>query len=120
MKTKTTAIGLVMALGFGLSLPAQADSEFFGIVESMPSGLTGTWIIDGREVRATRGTDIEYHYGPIKVGSCVKVEMDWNKAEEIESLPPEWCGATTSVGRTAGGYRELDRDFRDYRDDWDD
>ena len=75
----------------GVAQVSFADKDFYGIVESRPDGILGTWVIGGKSVEATEITRLDEDYGPIKVGSCVEVDIDDGKVEEIESEPPHKC-----------------------------
>jgi hypothetical protein len=80
-----------LALSFG----AQADEDFYGIVESRPASVhAGEWVIGGRSFTATAETEIEADDGPLDIGACASVEMDGERVEEIESEPAEKCAAT--------------------------
>lgn len=48
--------------------------KFYGIVESMPAGMYGTWTVSGRTVNVSASTIIKQKYGPITVGSRVEVK----------------------------------------------
>lgn len=49
-------------------------SKFYGTVESLPDGLLGTWVINGRSVVVTEQTQIEEEYGRALVGAYVEVK----------------------------------------------
>ncbi len=49
-------------------------TKFYGIVESMPAGMYGTWMVSGRAVNVSAATQIKQKYGPIAVGSRVEVK----------------------------------------------
>ncbi len=71
---------IALALPLAVSAPAFASSgssgnyKFYGTVQSMPAGLYGTWVVDGRTVNVTPATRIKQKYGPITVGSYVEVK----------------------------------------------
>ncbi|GIV84967.1 MAG: hypothetical protein KatS3mg052_1974 [Candidatus Roseilinea sp.] len=48
--------------------------KFYGTVQSLPAGLYGAWVVDGRTVNVGPGTAIKQKYGPIGVGSYVEVK----------------------------------------------
>ncbi len=50
------------------------ENEFYGTVEQIPDGITGTWIISGKRVQVNSDTYIEKEYGKPGVGSSVEVE----------------------------------------------
>ena len=70
---------------------AVAESDTYGIIENRPDGKVGAWVVGGRSVEVTEHTDLDEDNGPLKVGSCAKVEIDDGKVEEIESEPLNKC-----------------------------
>lgn len=48
--------------------------EVYGIVDKIPDGRLGTWIINGKEVLVTEGTIINEEHGKAKVGAYVEVK----------------------------------------------
>jgi hypothetical protein len=79
---KLTAIilaGIMMLAGQALVVASDDKSEgyrskFYGTVEEMPEGYTGTWIVNGRQVEVTSRTKIEQEYGKAAVGSYVEIK----------------------------------------------
>jgi len=71
-------------VALSLSLTQQAfanrDVEFYGVVNSMPSGLYGAWVVGERTVNVTPATRIEQDHGPIAVGSFVEVK-GWSQPD---------------------------------------
>ncbi len=49
-------------------------SKFFGTVEALPAGFSGTWIVNGRSVEVTPQTVIEQEHARIAVGTYVEIE----------------------------------------------
>ncbi len=49
-------------------------SKFFGTVEALPAGFSGTWIVNGRSVEVTPQTVIEQERDRIAVGTYVEIE----------------------------------------------
>lgn len=89
IKRGLTVVLCVMAFGFvGV---AQADDDFYGIVEKRPEGQVGTWVIGGRSVEVVESTEIDTDHGELSIGACVEVDIDDGKVEEIESEPPRKC-----------------------------
>jgi len=71
------------------------DDDFYGIVESRPVETAGTWVVGGRTVKATENTKLDEEHGSsFAVGACVKVEMEDDLVEEIESESPGKCEKT--------------------------
>jgi hypothetical protein len=80
-----------VALSFG----AQADDDFYGVVESRPAdGHVGEWVIGGRSFTATADTEIEADDGPLDIGACASVDMEGERVEEIESERADECAQT--------------------------
>ena len=48
--------------------------KFYGVIESIPAGRVGTWIISGRQVEVTPATWVDEHKGLAQVGAPVEVE----------------------------------------------
>lgn len=90
LSLKSTLMIAVSCLAF--SGAAFADEEFYGAVESRPTGNVGIWVISGQQVEVTDKTEIETDNGPLVVGSCVEVEHKKGVVEEIESAKPAKCG----------------------------
>jgi hypothetical protein len=68
--------------------------EFYGMVEEMPeSSPIGQWTISGGVYMVTDETEIKEKYGPIKVGTCVKVELtrDESSVRELQSKRAAYC-----------------------------
>jgi hypothetical protein len=66
-----------------------SSAKFYGIIDALPqNSILGTWLINGRQVAVTRGTEIEQKRGRIAPGVYVKVEGHHSGsmfvAEEIE------------------------------------
>lgn len=86
----------------GLLLPAvlradddhDGEQEWYGFIESRPTGTAGIWVINGMSFTATGATELETEYGPLLVGSCAEVEYlnDAQKtAVSIESEDSPGC-----------------------------
>ncbi|BCR04536.1 hypothetical protein DESUT3_16050 [Desulfuromonas versatilis] len=76
--------------------PASAKDDgdrtrFTGLVESMPEGLHGTWIIGGIEVTTSPQTEFDQEEGPLHVGGCAKVDIRAGIVHEIDSEPITDC-----------------------------
>lgn len=66
-----------------------SSAKFYGIVDALPQNtILGTWLINGRQVSVTRGTEIEQKRARLAPGVYVKVEGYHSGsifiAEEIE------------------------------------
>jgi len=66
-----------------------SNAKFYGIVDALPQdSIFGTWLVNGREVSVTRGTEIEEKRARLAPGVYVKVEGHHSGnifvAEEIE------------------------------------
>lgn len=77
----------IASLGL-IALPAAAKNDFYGIIEQRPSGKVGTWTIGGRAIQVTEQTNLE---GQLTVGTCVEVDFDDGRVEEIEAEPISKC-----------------------------
>lgn len=66
-----------------------SSAKFYGVIDALPqNSMIGTWLINGRQVAVTHGTEIEEKRGRIAPGVYVKVEGHHSGsvfvAEEIE------------------------------------
>ena len=82
---------LIAASCLMFSLPAFADEEFYGTIESRPTENPGIWVVSGQQVEVTDKTKIDNDHGPLVVGSCVEVEHEKGVVKEIESAKPVKC-----------------------------
>jgi uncharacterized protein YdeI (BOF family) len=69
----------------------ESDDDFYGIIESRPSGTAGVWVIGGRSFTATSSTVLYTDDGPLTVGKCTSADYEGNIAKEIESEPARAC-----------------------------
>lgn len=64
------------------------DVKIYGIVDKIPEGGIGTWIVKGKEIMVTKETFIKEKHGKASVGSYVEVKGTYNgntlQADEIE------------------------------------
>ena len=72
--------------------PPPEDLEIEGTIETLPSGLIGTWQVAGRSVIVTAATELETQNGAFAVGVTVEVEGSLDasgaiNASKIESKP---------------------------------
>jgi hypothetical protein len=74
-----------------LAPTAHASDEFYGIVESMPPGFYGIWIVGGVQIEVTDATRIKEKDGPLAPGACAEVELEHGYVEEIESEDHRKC-----------------------------
>jgi len=91
-----TALALLLPLTLGPDVALakggnQNRERFYGIVQSKPAGLQGTWKIGGRTVTASRGAQFDQSQGPLVVGACAKVDIRNGKVHEIDSEPMRNC-----------------------------
>jgi len=77
----------------------QPGAEAFGVVESFPEGLLGSWAVDGTIYTATAQTHFWMWGSPFYVGACVKVSYDPNtyNAYDIGLLPTDRCGQSENA-----------------------
>ena len=97
------AIAVVITAGLSMSLipgPALAKrsggdeerSEYYGLVQERPyDGQQGEWVIGGRTFIADQGTEFDEAEGPLREGSCAKVQMRNGRVHEIDSEPMHDC-----------------------------
>lgn len=83
----------VSAIALAAPAIGQADDDFFGIVESRPAGIAGTWTVGGRSFAADDRTRLDEDDGPARVGACVSVDYEGPRVEEIETEPAARCRA---------------------------
>ena len=82
------------------------DLERYGKIDSFPTNLIGTWVIDGISYQAGNGTQFEQEDGTFAVGQCVEVKYlnDNNVAIEIETESNYHCGGSSTMNNTVGSY----------------
>lgn len=76
----------------------QPGVETFGVVESFPEMLVGSWTVDGVVYTATASTHFSTWRGPFYVGACVKVNYDPNTyyAYAIGLVEPNRCSESAN------------------------
>lgn len=52
------------------------EDEAQGLVETLPDGLLGMWVVDGVSYEVTADTELVEKHGPFATGACVEVEYD--------------------------------------------
>lgn len=70
---------------------ADNEVEYTGILEHRPEGKDGMWVIDGKSFSVTEDVELDEDHGPIKIGTCVGLEMEDGDVKEIESEEAEKC-----------------------------
>ncbi|MBI5846904.1 MAG: hypothetical protein HZB31_02995 [Nitrospirae bacterium] len=64
------------------------DVKIYGIVDKMPEGGIGTWIVKGKEILVTKATHIKERHGRVSAGTYVEVKGTYSgntlQADEIE------------------------------------
>lgn len=106
-------LGLLIAVVV-VALPAQAANsqtlsntngdqnppgeEVYGVVNSMPDKMMGSWTVDSVAYTATNETRFKMEEGPFYVGACVHViyDPDNNNALLIGTAEHEKCGQLSS------------------------
>jgi len=75
------AIALLLLLWFtmpvAMASPTDDDDdwpEWYGLLESRPSGVEGEWVVGGRTFTATSATVLEQEHGTLQIGVCAEVE----------------------------------------------
>jgi len=69
----------------------QERIRFYGVVQTIPEGRLGAWLIGGRQVFVGPQTEFDELDGPLLVGGCAKVEIRDGVVHEIDSEPPHDC-----------------------------
>lgn len=105
-KTKMLRIvmtSLVFAVAITLFLPPDTGfarragndgnrDRFYGVVQSMPTNcFHGEWVIGGRTVTTSSGTQFDQSEGNLAVGGCAKVDIRNGSVHEIDSEPMRDC-----------------------------
>lgn len=75
---KTTSMIMIALMIVGVQATVFASdnsyrSKFYGTIEKLPAGLSGTWVVNGRSVEVTPQTRIEQKHGRIAVGTYVEI-----------------------------------------------
>lgn len=88
-------------------------NDAYGLVDSFPDALFGSWVIDGVTYVASVGTtQFKQDDGAFAAGACVKVEYatvdGLNQAYEIETQSSDDCGSTPSLPSESKVYATID------------
>ncbi len=78
------------------------DDDFYGIIQSRPTGTSGTWVIGGRSFLARHNTPPHSDDGPPNLGTRVSVDYEKSRAFEIESEPARDCIGSGAAERSRG------------------
>ena len=70
--------------------------EITGLIESVPNGLIGSWMVAGNTIEVTESTELETDDGPFVAGACVEAEGVRTSsgvliAREIETKSDDDC-----------------------------
>ncbi|WP_126147528.1 DUF5666 domain-containing protein [Synechococcus elongatus] len=81
---------LLLAIAGWITFPlaVAAKDDFYGIIQQRPSGKVGTWTISGQSIQVTEQTQLQ---GQLVVGSCVEVDFENDRVDEIEAEPMSKC-----------------------------
>lgn len=85
-----------------------ALAQHYGVVDSFPAGLVGSWSVGGQPYTATTSTQFQQNDGPFVVGGCVEVKYTPadSTAVEIETKEPARCdgagGGTPAISKQYG------------------
>jgi len=67
---------------------SEHDVKIYGIVDRLPEGGIGTWVVKGKEVLVTKDTYIQERHGRAAAGAYVEVKGTYSgnalQADEIE------------------------------------
>lgn len=86
-------------------------ARVYGTVTSFPSGLHGTWVVNGVSYTANASTYFEQEYGGFAVGACVEIDYlaTTNTAIKIERENSYHCGTSGTGGHYGNGYERYGR-----------
>ncbi|MBX3012421.1 MAG: hypothetical protein KF832_12980 [Caldilineaceae bacterium] len=81
------------------------DDEIYGLVQQLPAGLVGQWVIGGQSYLATAQTEFDEEHGALAVGVCVKAHLlrDGVTLREVETGRGFRCGGSDGSGANAAG-----------------
>ena len=87
---------LVVAIAFGFDDDGK-ETDFKGLVQSLPTGLIGDWMVSGTTVHVSASTQVRQDDGPAVTGACVEVKgqplADTSvNASEVRTQKAEDCG----------------------------
>lgn len=76
------------------------DPEAYGHIDSFPSGLIGTWVVNGVTYQANGSTEFKQEAGAFAVGKCVKVRYVDSTSpftiNKVETENESDCGGNTT------------------------
>jgi hypothetical protein len=64
--------------GEGYEHHERDEIKIYGIIEKIPEGELGTWVVKGKEIFVEKNTKIEEEYGRAQVGAYVEVEGSYH------------------------------------------
>lgn len=72
----TLLLLLWLSMPVAMASPTDDDDwpEWYGILESRPSGVQGEWVVQGRTFIATSSTALEQEHGALQPGVCTEVK----------------------------------------------
>lgn len=96
---------------------ADKDVKLYGILDSFPTDLIGTWVIDGVSYEAGVGTDFKEDKGPFESGACIEIKylVSTNVILKAETDSPYHCGAPSD---NEGSYAEVIGTVDALPDEW--
>lgn len=50
------------------------EKKLYGVVEKMPDGVVGTWVVGGKEVAVNEKTVIDEEHGLLEVGAYLEIK----------------------------------------------
>jgi hypothetical protein len=88
----TVSFSLVPDLSFARRGGDEDRVRYYGIIESKPTqGLHGDWVIGGRTVTTSPGTEFDQSEGALAIGGCAKVDFRNGRVHEIDTEPMRDC-----------------------------
>ncbi|MDD2468249.1 MAG: DUF5666 domain-containing protein [Desulfobulbus sp.] len=89
-------------------LPTGYRTKMYGTVETLPeNGLSGVWVVNGRQVVVTKDTFLEEKHGTIKPGAFVEIKAmqsgDILTATKVEVKRAKASGSPAAMENTMSG-----------------
>ncbi len=85
---------LMVLLGAAVSLPAQSDESWSGIVKKEPQGDYTHWFIGDSQLSMDEDTRIKIRVGRLEVGACTDVDSDGEAIRKVTTRPMRKCDHT--------------------------
>ncbi|MCE5195409.1 MAG: DUF5666 domain-containing protein [Nitrospiraceae bacterium] len=53
-------------------------ARLYGIIESLPSGIVGVWVVNGKEILITKDTYIDEEHGKVAIGAYIEIKGSYS------------------------------------------